>query len=213
MTENSGGTFQTPILSEDMSVVSESVGEPYQGVEAKILDKDGNVVPKGTIGELVTKGYFLFNGYVNDDEKTKESFTEDGFFKTGDLALLREDGMLKITGREKDLIIRGGENIQPTEIEDYINEMPAVKASFVIGVPSKRLDEEVAVYIQLNEGASITIDDVKAHCKNGLARFKHPKYIKFEDTYPLTTTGKVQKFLLQKQALEDFPELKDEIQE
>ena len=107
--------------------------------------------------------------------------------------------------------------------------MPAVKASFVIGVPSKRLDEEVAVYIQvrssyfffvsvtyfvqLNEGASITIDDVKAHCKNGLARFKHPKYIKFEDTYPLTTTGKVQKFLLQKQALEDFPELKDEIQE
>jgi len=211
MTENSGGTFQTPMGKPDETGFIETVGEAYQGVQAKIIDKEGNTVPKGTIGELCTKGYFVFTGYINDEEKTKESFTEDGFFKTGDLAMLREDGMIKITGREKDLIIRGGENIQPTEIEDFINEIPEVKATYVIGVPSKRLDEEVAAYIHLDDNATITKEEVIAHCKNGLARFKHPKYIKFEDTYPLTTTGKVQKFLLQKQAMEDFPSLKDEI--
>jgi len=121
-----------------------------------------------------------------------------------------EDGTLQISGRSKDMLIRGGENIQPTEIDNFITTHEKVLDCYVIGVPSSRLGEEVAAYIQLKDD-SVTKEDIIAFCKEGLARYKLPKYIKFTDEFPKTVTGKIQKFLLREQAMEDFPELKEEL--
>jgi len=209
MTENSCATFLTyPGSTED--VTCNSVGFPIPGVEAKVIDENENTLERGQIGELVTKGFVLFKGYVKDEEKTKESYTKDGYWKTGDLAQVREDGTLQISGRSKDMLIRGGENIQPTEIENFITTHEKVLDCYVIGVPSSRLGEEVAAYIQLKDD-SVTKEDIISFCKEGLARYKLPKYIQFTDEFPKTVTGKIQKFLLREQAMEDFPELKDEL--
>lgn len=125
--------------------------------------------------------------------------------------MMLPNGTVKIVGRSKDMIIRGGENIQPTEIEDFLNTHGDVEDCYVIGVPNKRLQEEVAAYVKLVPGAKLTKEDVTAFCAQGLARFKVPKYIAFVDDYPKTATGKVQKFKLQQMAMDDFPQLKDEI--
>lgn len=117
-----------------------------------------------------------------------------------------------MAGRSKDMIIRGGENIQPTEIENFISTLPSVQDCYVIGVPSRRLGEEVAAYIQLKENKNVTSDDIVEQCRKGLARFKVPKYIKFTQIWPTTVTGKIKKFILREQALHDFPTLKDEIE-
>jgi len=209
MTENSCATVMTWNHCPP-EVSGGSIGRPLANVETKIVDPaTGEDVPPGTVGELCTRGYMLFSGYVKDPEKTAESMLPGNWWKTGDLALLQENGTYKISGRSKDMIIRGGENIQPTEIENYYNEFEGIDDVYVIGVPSKRLGEEVAAYIKLKD-ETLTVEKVKEMGYEGLARFKVPKYIHFCTDFPKTVTGKVKKFELQKQALTDFPHLKDE---
>lgn len=212
MTENTCGTFLVPHGS-GRDVTLNTVGTAQPGLEAKIIDSDENTLEVGEVGELVTKGFYVFKGYINDEQKTKESFTKDGYFKTGDLAFVREDKHLKMAGRSKDMIIRGGENIQPTEIENFLTSLSEIKDAYVIGVPSKRLGEQVAAYVELKEGCQMSKSELIERCKTGLARFKIPKYVKFTTTWPTTTTGKIKKFELRNWAKEHFPELADEIEE
>jgi fatty-acyl-CoA synthase len=214
MTENTCGTFLTA-LGDVPEITTKTVGHPIPGCEGKIINPETEeILEEGEIGELCTRGFMVFQGYVGEPEKTAESYTKDGWWKTGDLAVI-ENGVTRITGRSKDMIIRGGENIQPREIENYICSMDQVQDCYVIGVPSKRLGEEVAAYVKLTEEASssssISVDEVLEYAKTGLARFKVPKYLKFTESFPQTVTGKIKKFELRKQAMTDFPELADEL--
>jgi len=202
MTENTCASCVVwPGAPDDVTLYS--VGKPLAHLEVRIADDKGNVLPQGEIGEVNVRGYTVFPGYVKDPEKTAENFHPENWWRTGDLGRI-EDDIVKLEGRSKDMIIRGGENIQPTEIENYINEHPDVESCYVIGVPSRRLGEEVAAYIRMHEDKEISVEDMKEYAATGLARYKVPKFIKYVTEYPLTNTGKVQKFKLRDGAAEDF---------
>merc|ERR1711990_1426688 len=204
MTENSCGTITTNGI-KDEEVFAGSVGRPLPGVEVKIIDPETlQDVDANTEGELCTRGYMQFLGYVNDEEKTAESLLPGGWWRTGDLAILdSEKDVYRIQGRSKDMIIRGGENIQPTEIENYYAQHDGVEDVYVIGVPSRRLGEEVAAYISLND-KNIKIEEMREFGLSGLSRYKVPKYFKFVSEFPKTVTGKIKKFELREMALVDF---------
>jgi fatty-acyl-CoA synthase len=162
-------------------------------VEVKIIDEQGDTTKCGVKGELCTRGYSVMKGYWNDKEKTKETIDSDGWMHTGDLAVIDEQGYCDIVGRVKDMLIRGGENIFPREIEDFLFTHPDIAEAQVFGVNSEKYGEEVCAWIRLAVNATLSEADVKDFCKQQISHFKVPSFIKFVDEFPMTVTGKVKK--------------------
>jgi fatty-acyl-CoA synthase len=182
-----------------------TVGRVHPHVEIKVVDPEtGAVVPRGERGELCTRGYSVMLGYWNNQEATREAIDAARWMHTGDLATMDEDGYVNIVGRIKDMIIRGGENISPREIEEFLYGHPEVSDVQVIGVPSERYGEEVMAWVRLREGASVTGDQLTEYCRGRIATFKIPRYWKFVDAFPMTVTGKVQKFRMRDAAIDEL---------
>ncbi|HEY0410644.1 MAG TPA: AMP-binding protein, partial [Candidatus Dormibacteraeota bacterium] len=182
-----------------------TVGRIHPHVEIKVVDPEtGAVVPRGERGELCTRGYNVMLCYWNNDEATRTAIDAGGWMHTGDLAVMDDDGYLNIVGRIKDMIIRGGENVYPREIEEFLYGHPDVSDVQVIGVPSARYGEEVMAWVRLREGAEITGDQLTEHCRGRIASFKIPRYWKFVDEFPMTVTGKIQKFRMREAAVEEL---------
>lgn len=173
-----------------------TVGQCGPHQEVKIIDEEGRVVPLGAKGELCCRGYSVMRGYWGDDERTGETIDEAGWLHSGDLAVMDEEGYVQIVGRLKDMIIRGGENIYPKEVEEFLYTHPAIQEAQVFGVPDPKFGEQVAVWIQLREGTTLTEEEVRSFCAERIAHFKVPKYIAFVDAFPMTVTGKIQKFVM-----------------
>ncbi len=188
-----------------------TVGRPLPHVELEIRDPEtGKEAPRNTVGEICCKGYVVMKGYYKMEEATKDAFYEDGFYRSGDLGTMDEEDYVTVTGRLKDMIIRGGENIYPRELEEFFYKHPKISDVQVIGVPSEKYGEEVAAYIVLKPGESATAEEIKEFAQGQIARHKIPKYIQFIDAYPMTASGKIQKYLLRDQAIEDF-NLQDQV--
>jgi fatty-acyl-CoA synthase len=182
-----------------------TVGRIHPHVEIKIIDPNTNeVVPRGAPGELCTRGYSVMLGYWNNSEATEEAIDPARWMHTGDLATMDDVGYVNIVGRIKDMIIRGGENIYPREIEEFLYQHPDVSDVQVIGVPSTRYGEEVMAWVKLRDGASVSEDDLVAYCKDRIATYKIPRYWKFVDGFPMTVTGKIQKFKMRETAVEEL---------
>ncbi len=182
----------------------ETVGKTLPYVEAKIIDPEtGEDLPPNTPGELVARGYNIMKGYYKMPEATEKTI-RDGWLHTKDLATVDEDGYFRILGRVDDMIIRGGENIYPREIEEFLYKHEKIKDVAVVGVPSEKYGEEVFAFIQLKEGVTATEDEIKEFCKDKIARYKIPKYIKFIDKFPMTGSGKIQKFKLREMAKKEL---------
>jgi fatty-acyl-CoA synthase len=182
-----------------------TVGRVHPHVEIKIVDPEsGTVVPRGTPGELCSRGYIVMRGYWNNEEATSQAIDSARWMHTGDLATMDEDGYINIVGRIKDMIIRGGENIYPREVEEFLYTHPEIADVQVIGVPSERYGEEVMAWVKRREGASSTGDELAAWCKGKIATFKIPRHWKFVDGFPMTVTGKIQKFKMRETAIEEL---------
>ena len=203
MTETSPVSFMTS-TDDPLERRVSTVGRAHPHVEVKIIDAEGAVVPPGERGELCTRGYSVMLGYWNDEEKTAEAIDAAGWMHTGDLATLDEQGYGNIVGRIKDMVIRGGENIYPREIEEYLYRHPKIGDVQVIGVPDKKYGEELCAWVKLREGESATEEEIKAFCKGQIAHFKIPRYIRFVESFPMTVTGKVQKFVMREQTMEEL---------
>ena len=171
---------------------TQTVGRPIPYVEVKIVDQNDRVVPIGEQGEICTRGYSVMKGYWNDEEKTAETII-DGWLHSGDLGTMNEHGYVRITGRIKDMIIRGGENIYPREIEEFLYTHPKVSEVQVFGVEDPRMGEEVCAWVQTRDGESATEDEIRDFCKGQIAHFKIPRYVRFVSEYPMTVTGKIRK--------------------
>ncbi len=183
----------------------ETVGRPLPGIEVKVVDtKSGEELPPGRQGEVCCRGYNVMKGYYKMEDATKEAIDEEGWLHSGDLGMFDHDGYLSITGRLKDMIIRGGENIYPREIEEFLYQMEGIYDVQVVGVPSEKYGEEVGAFIILKEGYNYTPEDIKEFCRGRLARYKIPKYIAFVKEYDMTASGKVQKFKLREKAAKMF---------
>jgi len=172
----------------------ETVGRAGPHLEVKIVDEQGEVVPVGTPGDICTRGYAVMRGYWDDPEKTAETVDAEGWLHSGDLGVMDEEGYVAVVGRLKDMIIRGGENIYPREIEEFLFTHPKIQDAKVIGVPDEKYGEEVCAWVRPREGESLTEDEIRAFCKANIAYFKVPKLIRLVDGFPMTITGKVQKF-------------------
>ncbi|WP_110650799.1 AMP-binding protein [Salinicola peritrichatus] len=194
MTETSPVSLQTlPDAPLDKRV--STVGTIHPHLEVKIVDAaSGRIVPRGVSGELCTRGYSVMLGYWDNDAATRQSIDAQGWMHSGDLAMMDDDGFVAITGRIKDLIIRGGENLYPREIEEFLYTHPAISDAQVFGVPDAHYGEAVAVWIRLVEGAELDAEGLRAYCRERIAHHKIPRYMKFVDDFPMTVSGKVQKF-------------------
>ena len=202
LTESSPGMSQTRIDDPD-EVRYTTVGRDYEFVDVKVLDPETNKeVPVGTQGEMCCKGFNVMKGYYKNPEATAEVIDKNGFLHSGDLGVKDEEGFYKITGRIKDMIIRGGENIYPREIEEFLYHMPGIRDVQVAAVPSKKYGEAVGAFIILEEGVTMTPEDVQLFCRGKIARYKIPKYVFFIDQFPLTGSGKIQKFKLKEMSLD-----------
>ncbi|WP_165855083.1 AMP-binding protein [Marinobacter sp. JSM 1782161] len=204
MTETSPVSLQTePDAPLDKRV--NTVGTVHPHLELKIVDPaNGHVVPRGEKGELCTRGYSVMLGYWNNDEATAKSIDAQRWMHTGDLATLDEDGYVAITGRIKDMIIRGGENIYPREIEEFLYTHEAISDAQVIGVPDDRYGEEVMAWVKLIDGQQASEDEIQAFCKANIAHYKVPRYIKLVDDFPMTVTGKIQKFRMREISIDEL---------
>ncbi|XP_069678756.1 medium-chain acyl-CoA ligase ACSF2, mitochondrial-like [Periplaneta americana] len=194
MTEVTVVFFSQP--QDTLEQMTATVGYLMEHVEVKVVDKEGRMVPMGTPGELWVRGYNVMLGYWKDEEKTRQFIGPDGWAKTGDEFVLQEDGYGRIVGRVKDVIIRIGDKIFPTEIEDFFMEHPDVLEAQVFGVPDNRVGEEIGMYLRLREGARLNEQDVRNYCKDKLPEFRIPRYIRFIKEFERTAIGKVQKFRL-----------------
>ena len=182
-----------------------TVGQVIPHVEAKIIDPDtGDIVERGQEGEYCTRGFHVMLGYWNDEDKTAEAIDADGWMHSGDLAVMDDDGYVNIVGRIKDMIIRGGENVYPREIEEFLYTHPAIADAQVIGVPDAKYGEEIMAWVQLAEGAAATDDDIKEFCKGKIAHFKVPRYISFVNEFPMTVTGKIRKAEMREKSIADL---------
>jgi fatty-acyl-CoA synthase len=201
-TESSPGITNTT-TDDPLELRVSTVGRTLPDVEMKIVDPEtGKEVGPHTQGEICARGYNIMKGYYKMPEATAAAIDSEGWLHTGDLGTVDENGYLKITGRLKDMIIRGGENIYPREIEEYLYTHPDVKDVQVVGVPSVKYGEEVMAYIQLKNNAQLTEEDVKKFCEGQIARYKIPRYVAFIDNYPITASGKIQKYKLRDMAVE-----------
>ena len=204
MTETSPVSTQTS-ANDPLEKRVTTVGRVHPHVEIRIVDPDtGETVPRGTSGEFLTRGYSVMLGYWNDPERTAEAIDADGWMHTGDLAVMDDEGYVNIVGRIKDMIIRGGENVYPREIEEFLYTHPDIVEVQVIGVPDARYGEEIMAWVQLRDGTATTEDDIKGFCRGTIARYKVPRYIKFTDIFPMTITGKIQKFKMREQSIEEL---------
>jgi len=201
-----GLTEGSPVMSQtraddDIVRKCQTVGQAMPGIEVRVIDpQTGSEQPAGRPGEVVCRGYNVMKGYYKMDEATAAVIDAEGWLHSGDVGTMDADGYLTISGRLKDIIIRGGENISPMEIEEFLRAMPGVRDVQVVGVPSRRLGEEVAAFIIPKAGATPTEDDVKDYCRGQIARFKIPAHVAFVEQYPLTASGKVQKYKLREKA-------------
>jgi fatty-acyl-CoA synthase len=183
----------------------ETVGQAMPHTEIKIVDPGtGQIVPRGEPGEFCARGYLVMRGYWEDPERTDESIDASRWMHSGDLATLDADGYVRIVGRIKDMVIRGGENIYPREIEEFLYTHPQIADVQVIGVPDERFGEELMAWVIARPGATLSEDDVKKFCRGRIAHFKVPRYVKFVDAFPMTVTGKVQKFKMREVAIEEL---------
>ena len=193
MTETSPVSLQTG-PDDDLELRVTTVGRTQPQLENKLVDADGCIVVRGEIGELCTRGYSVMLGYWDNPQATADAIDPAGWMHSGDLAVMDEQGYVRIVGRNKDMIIRGGENIYPRELEEFFYTHPAVADAQVIGIPCSRYGEEIVAWIKLHPGHSATVEELQAWCKARIAHFKVPRHIRFVDEYPMTVTGKVQKF-------------------
>jgi fatty-acyl-CoA synthase len=172
-----------------------TVGTVHPHVEAKIVDPDsGAIVPRGTCGELCTRGYLVMLGYWENEKATREAIDAAGWMHTGDLAVMDEAGYVNIAGRSKDMIIRGGENVYPREIEEFLYSHAAIIDVQVIGVPDVRYGEELCAWVRLRPGHTLSLAELRSFCRDRIAHYKIPRYLKVTDEFPMTATGKAQKF-------------------
>jgi fatty-acyl-CoA synthase len=204
MTETSPVSFQSG-LDDPIEHRVSTVGRVHPHLEGKIVDPaSGAIVPRGQAGELCTRGYAVMLGYWNDPAATASAIDRARWMHTGDLAVMREDGYVNIVGRLKDLIIRGGENISPREVEEFLYTHPKVAEVQVIGVPSGRYGEEVCAWVRLREGQTATETEIRDFCRGHIATFKIPRYVRFTTEFPMTVTGKVQKFRMREISTEEL---------
>ena len=204
MTETSPVSTQSS-PEDPLELRVSTVGRVHPHLEIKLVDPEtGALVERGETGELCTRGYSVMRGYWNDEERTREVIDGEGFMHTGDLATMDEQGYVNIVGRSKDMIIRGGENVYPREVEEHLYGHPDVVDVQVIGVPDERLGEEIMAWVVLRAGAAVTAEDLAAHCHGRIARFKTPRHWKLVDEFPLTATGKVQKFRMREIAVAEL---------
>jgi fatty-acyl-CoA synthase len=203
MTETSPVSTQTG-ADDDVEHRTGTVGRVHPHVEVKICDVGGRCVARGEPGELYTRGYSVMLGYWEEPEKTTDAIDVAGWMHTGDLATMDEDGYIQIVGRSKDMIIRGGENVYPREIEEFLYAHPAIADVQVVGVPDARYGEEIAAFVITREGATIDTEGVREFCSGRIAHFKVPRYVIPVSEFPMTITGKIQKFRLRDSAIEEL---------
>ena len=202
MTET-GGTVCTSELTDSLEARCTRLGKPLPGLEVKIIDADGNERPTGERGEILVRGYSLFEGYYKDPEKTAEAFEPDGFFHTGDIGSFDAEGQIMFHGRTKEMLKVGGENVAAAEIETYLAQHPAVKLAQAVGVPDKRLQEVPAIFVEKHEGHEISEQELIDFCKGQIASYKVPRYVRFVTEWPMSTS-KIQKFRLREQILAEL---------
>ncbi|UIF86000.1 AMP-binding protein [Cupriavidus sp. UYPR2.512] len=202
MTETSPVSFQSA-TDDPLDKRVATVGRVQPHLECKVVDALGEIVPTGATGELCTRGYSVMQGYWEDDERTREAI-RDGWMHTGDLATIDDEGYCNIVGRVKDMLIRGGENIYPREIEEFLFRHPKVQAVQVFGVPDQKYGEEVCAWIVLKPGQTATEDEIRTYCRDQIAHYKIPRYIRFVSEMPMTVTGKVQKFVMRDTMIHDL---------
>ena len=204
MTETSPVSAQTG-HDDDLELRVSTVGTVHPHVEVRVADPDtGEVLPRGETGEFQTRGYSVMLGYWEDEERTAEAIDAEGWMHTGDQATMDDAGYLKIVGRIKDMVIRGGENVYPREVEEFLLGHPDVLDVQVVGVPDERLGEELCAWVRCREGAACEPEDLREHCRGRIAHYKVPRYVRFTDEFPMTVTGKVQKFKLRERAVEEL---------
>jgi fatty-acyl-CoA synthase len=208
MTETSPVSFQSS-TDDPLDRRVSTVGRIQPHVEVKVVDAEGRIVPRGTPGELLTRGYSVMLGYWNDPERTAEAIDGAGWMHTGDMATIDAEGYCNIVGRIKDMIIRGGENIYPREVEEYLFRHPKVQDVQVVGLPDRKYGEELCAWIVLREGQKATEDDIRDFCNGQIAHYKIPKYIRFVDEFPMTVTGKVQKYLIRQKMKDELALVED----
>jgi fatty-acyl-CoA synthase len=198
MTETSPVSTQTA-LDDPIDRRVSTVGTVHPHVEVKIIDAEGRVVPRGTPGEFCTRGYSVMLGYWDDEERTKQAIDAAGWMHTGDLATMDDEGYCNIVGRIKDMVIRGGENVYPREIEEFLYRHPKIQDVQVFGVPDPRYGEEICAWIRVRAGETLTAEEVRDFCRDQIAHYKVPRHIRFVDEFPMTVTGKIQKFIMREQ--------------
>jgi fatty-acyl-CoA synthase len=209
MTIAYGQTESSPVITmsrvdDPMELRVTTVGAALANTEVQIVDPEsGERVPLGQQGELCTRGYLVMKGYDEDPEATAAVVDSEGWLHTGDLAAMRPDGYFSFRGRAKDTIIRGGENIYPREVEDFLHTHPKIADVYVIGIPDARLGETVLAWVQLKPGETATAEEIQAFCKGKIAYFKIPQYVRFVDGFPMTVTKKIQKFLMREQEIRE----------
>ena len=208
MTIAYGQTESSPVITQSstddsLEVRVSTVGRVMPNTQVKIVDAEtGETLPVGHQGELCTRGYLVMKGYDKDPDATGRAIDFDGWLHTGDLATMREDGNIRITGRAKEMIIRGGENIYPREIEEFLHTHPKINDVYVVALPDERLGERVLAWIRLETGEQADDEEIRNFCRGKIAHFKIPEYIRFVDEFPMTVTGKVQKFLIREKEIE-----------
>jgi len=211
-----GLTEGSPVMTQtrkgdSLRQMTETVGRAMPEIEVSIIDPEtGREAPRGAVGEICCRGYNVMKGYYNNPEATAKAIDLDGWLHSGDLGTMDEEGYVTITGRLKDMIIRGGENVYPREIEEFLYRMDGILDVQVVGVPSRKFGEEVGAFVILKPDVSLEPDDVKDFCRGQIARYKIPKYIAFVDSYPMTASGKIQKYKLREIAARMFPEAMQE---
>jgi fatty-acyl-CoA synthase len=203
MTETSPVSTQTS-YDDPLERRVSTVGRVHPHVEIKIVDGEGRIVPPDTPGEFCTRGYSVMLGYWNDEERTAEAIDRAGWMHTGDLATIDADGYCNIVGRIKDMVIRGGENVYPREVEEFLFRHPKIEAVQVVGVPDSKYGEELCAWVKLKAGAAANAEEIQSFCRGQIAHYKIPRYIKFVDAFPMTVTGKVQKFVMREQMIAEL---------
>jgi fatty-acyl-CoA synthase len=203
MTETSPVSFQSS-RDDPLELRVSTVGRIQPHLEVKIVGRDGQVVPRGEAGELCTRGYSVMLGYWNDEARTREAVDSDGWMHTGDLATIDDEGYCRIVGRIKDMVIRGGENLYPREIEEYLYRHPDIQDIQVFGVPDAKYGEELCAWIIAKAGVALDEEDVRRFCQDRISHYKIPRHIRFVESFPSTVTGKVQKFAMREAMVEEF---------
>lgn len=198
MTETSPVSFQSSV-DDPVALRVTTIGRVHPHLEVKIVDADGRIVPRGVKGELLTRGYSVMLGYWGDEEKTRDTIDAARWLHTGDLAVIDDKGFASIVGRSKDMVIRGGENIYPREIEEFLYRHPKILDVQCVGVPDEKFGEELCACIILRPGQTATAEEIQDFCRGQIAHYKIPRYVRFVTAFPMTVTGKIQKYVLRDQ--------------